>query len=425
MAMGLFLYKLVTCLIEPFIGLLLGFRVAREKEDASRRGERLAKNLMPRPDGNLLWIHSASVGESIVALEVIKRVKEEVADDIVVLHTSQTVTSAKIIEDRKLPDTIHQMAPIDTPSIAERFVSHWKPKLLVLVEGEVWPNLLLTARKSGSRSVLINGRMTEKSLRGWGKWRDMARNLFGGLDDIICADEATALGLERLSGKKIHRVHNLKSSLPPLDVDENALKGIRQSFVGSRKCLVATSTHPGDEELILEVYNLLTPRPALIIAPRHPERGTQISKLAQKFGFATQRYSIDKILSQSTEVLVADTLGDLGLWYRLGNAIFLGGASQQGIGGHNPFEPIRLGKKVITGSHGYNFQEDFNQLSKIGAVTIVDDHGSLLQAVDSQLRNGTGGFDEQAILKYLEQAEQPLKLTVATITKHLFRGLSG
>lgn len=419
MTFGLFLYQLVTSLIEPFIDLLLRIRTLRKKEDPRRRDERKAKNLIPRPNEDLLWIHSASVGESIVAIEVIKQVKAAIPNNLTILHTSQTVTSAKIIEELKLPDTVYQAAPLDSPTIAKRFIDHWKPKQMVLVEGEIWPNLLFHARKSGTRSILINARMTKKNLRGWNSWRGMARKLFGDFDEIICADDVTFDGLKHFSDKNIHQTDNLKSSLPPLDVDVERLNILKRTFIGRRKCLVATSTHPGDEELILEVYSSLVPRPALIIAPRHPDRGTQITKLVQGFGFETHRYSVDKNISPSTEVLVADTLGDLGLWYRLGDAIFLGGASSPGIGGHNPFEPVRLNKTVITGSHGYNFEKDFIKLSTLGAVTIADDKESLLQAINAHLYDENDGHYDQAVAEYLEQSKKPLQLTVNKITQLL------
>ena len=419
MALGLLLYNLITRLIEPFIGLILKFRVASKKEDPNRRNERLAKNLVSRPDGNLLWIHSASVGESIVALEVIRRVRNVFPENLVILHTSQTVTSAKVIDDQKMPDTIHQMAPFDTPNISTRFVKHWKPNLLVLVEGEIWPNLLMRARKFGTKSILINGRMTEKSLRGWRKWRKMARLTFGGFDEIICSDEVTYSGLQQFANGSIRHVANLKSSLPPLAVDELILDRLKSTFIGKRKCIVATSTHPGEEELILEVYKSLSPRPALIIAPRHPERGFQISKLVEGLGFDAQRYSTDKKLSQSTEILIADTLGDLGLWYRLGDAIYLGGASRPGIGGHNPFEPIRLGKAVITGEHGFNFEEDFNRLSKFGALTFATDKVGLTRAIDTHLKGVLNRIDKQAVAEYLDESEEPLEISIELIAKHL------
>ena len=415
MPFGFFLYSVATRVIGCFISLLLNFRVAKRKEDPSRRGERLARNLVARPEGDLIWIHSASVGESIVALEVIKKVKEVTPKDVNVLHTSQTVTSASIIDRLKLPDTIHQMAPIDIPNIARRFIRHWHPTLLVLVEGEIWPNLLLEARKSGSHSILINGRMTAKSLRGWKPWKSLAKEIFGGFDEVICADDITARGLEELSGKSVHCINNLKSSLPPLEIDGETLENLNQTFKGHRKCLVASSTHPGEEKLVLEIYQSLSPRPALVIAPRHPERGQKIAKLSEDLGFNTLQYSIEKEPNQETEVLVADTLGDLGLWYRLADAIFLGGAFQQGIGGHNPFEPIRLNQSVITGPFGYNFSEDFKQLSKIGVVTIVNDKESLRNAVQTQFATSKLGYDENGLSKYLQQTERPIEFTVNLI----------
>ena len=343
---GLKLYRGFTYLIAPAARLILKSRASKGKEDQNRLHERLGRTDKPRPAGRLIWIHGASVGESVSALPLISKLLY----DGTVLVTSGTVASAEVMKRRLPPGVIHQFVPLDTPGAVTRFLDHWKPDAALFVESELWPNLLLTAASRGVRLVLINARISERSAAGWRRVPKSAGHLFRVFDAVLAQDEEIAQRFRGLGARDVHVVGSLKADAPPLPCDVAALDALKKD-IGSRPLLIAAQTHPGEDETVLPAHDTLRRRfPDLltIIVPRHTARGADIAMLCGQRPVA--RRSLGEKISAATEIYVADTMGELGLFYRLARFCFLGGTLVP-LGGHNPLEPAVLHCGVIAGPH--------------------------------------------------------------------------
>jgi 3-deoxy-D-manno-octulosonic-acid transferase len=370
----LFLYRLAGRLLAPFLPVLLRRRARAGKEDMLRLKERLARSLPPRRPGPLVWLHGASVGESGLLLALGQRLAEE-RPDLMLLFSSQTLTSARHIAPLLPDNAVHVMAPLDTPGIARRFMQHWKPDLCVFAEGEIWPNLLREAGRSGARCALVNARMTAETAKGWRRAPGTFRQLMNSFDVRFSADADTAARIEGLTGRAVRVSGNLKSAIPPPGANETELARLRRDFVGARRCLLAASTHAGEEALFLDAAAGVDA--ALIIAPRHPERGPDVAALVRARGLPLARRANGEAPSLKDRVLLADTIGEMGLWLRLADAVYLGGGHAEGVGGHNPLEPIRLARPVVTGPLLHNFSALSAQLEEAGLLHKADDAAAL------------------------------------------------
>lgn len=379
MTLGLALYKLMTSLIAPFLGAFFRRRARAGKENTARIHERFSRDLIARPNGPLIWFHAASVGESQLQLELARRLIAQGLDQFVFLFTCQTQTAAGLIQSALQTEPafhgradVQQMAPVDTAGSVKRFLDHWTPRLVIFAEGEIWPNLLMGLQKREIPAALINARMTEKSILGWLRWKRTARHLFQSYQILVAADLQTKTGLEELSGKPVLNPGNLKSALPSPGVDTEELERLQQT-IGSRPILLAASTHPSEEAFIVDALMQIEPKPFLIIAPRHPERGDEVDALLSCTKLAVSRRSVDDALTPETDVLLADTIGEMGLWYRLADTVYLGGGHAPGIGGHNPLEALRFKKPVMTGPSLFNFSDLSKRLVAHSGFTIVED----------------------------------------------------
>jgi 3-deoxy-D-manno-octulosonic-acid transferase len=359
--LSLTLYRLGVALLEPFTRGILQGRAGRGKEDPARLGERLGRASIPRPEGPLVWIHAVSVGESLSVLPVVERLRER-RPGLTVLVTSGTVTSASLLAQRLPKGAIHQYAPLDTPGASRRFLDHWRPGLAVFVESEFWPNLILGAKARGAKLVLLSARVTEKTARGWARAPGMAKAVLKAFDLILPQDEAT---WERLAGYGVGGpLVNLKYVGERLACDATELARLKDQ-IGGRPVVLAASTHPGEETFIasaFETMKAIAPPPLLIIAPRHPERGDEVSVLLRSRGRRVAQRSVAEPITPETEVYVADTLGEMGLLFRLADVAVMGGSFVDGIGGHNPLEPARLGVPVITGEGAFNFSDVYAEM---------------------------------------------------------------
>ncbi len=377
MSPALSLYRALTAVLSPLSRALLGARARRGREDPARLGERLGRASCARPAGPLVWLHGASVGETLSVLPLVQALRE-LRPDVALLVTSGTLASASLLDQRLPAGVIHQFVPVDTPGAATRFVAHWRPGLAVLVESEIWPNLLLAARAAGARTALVSARLSAASLRGWGRVPAAARRLLGGFDRVLAQDDATASGLKALGARDDGRL-NLKLAGAPLPVDGGALEEMRAA-VGTRPVLLAASTHPGEEALALDVFAWLKARPErplLVVAPRHAARGDAIAGLARAQGLASARRAAKEPITAATELYVADTLGELGLWFRLARAALIGGSLVRGVGGHNPLEAARLGCPVVCGPDVENWAPVYDAMVAAGAVRMVESAAGL------------------------------------------------
>ncbi|NQY98300.1 MAG: 3-deoxy-D-manno-octulosonic acid transferase [Henriciella sp.] len=370
----------------PFLGVFFRGRVRSGKETKGRLNERRAVSLQERPEGSLIWLHAASVGESQLLLELIRRFIREGLNEFSVVMTCQTKTAAHLIAEAFSNDLefreisgIQQMAPFDSAGASKRFIKHWKPDLAIFAEGEIWPNLLLQLHAQMIPAALINARMTENSIKGWMRWRKTARRIFNSFDLMIAADVQTRTGLEALSESQVANPGNLKSALPAPAVDETKLHALRDA-IGGKKVLLAASTHAGEEALALDAFMRLPEDTLMIIAPRHPERGDEVDALLSCTRYAIARRSEGGTVTDETNIFLADTMGEMGLWYRLADTVYLGGGHAPGVGGHNPLEALRLGKPIVTGPSLFNFKDLSERLSGHQGFAIVDDAEGLADA---------------------------------------------
>lgn len=359
-------YGALTGLIEPFAPALLRRRAARGKEDASRLNERLGRTAAPRPAGPLVWLHGVSVGEATSLLPLIAAFRSR-RPDLPLLVTSGTTTAAAMLAQRLPAGVIHQYLPLDLPGPVRRFLDHWRPSLGIFVESELWPNLIQAARGGGVRLALVSARMTEQSARGWGRYPVAAHEIFSSFDLVLPQDAATAERLDRLGAAPGPKL-NLKLAGDPLPADMDDLARLRGAAAG-RKVVLAASTHPGEDEIIVDAFRAAvrdTPDAMLVIAPRHPDRGPG---LAQRFD-ASRRGAGEP---PAGPIHVADTLGELGLFFRLADVVVMGGGFLPGIGGHNPLEPARIGRPILTGPHAFNAAEMYAELfAETAAIEAAD-----------------------------------------------------
>jgi 3-deoxy-D-manno-octulosonic-acid transferase len=364
-------YAAAATLAAPVLRVLLARRAVRGREVASRLAERRGFAGQPRPPGRLLWLHAASVGETVSVLPVVAGLPAEIE----VLFTSGTVTSAELLA-RRLPElgverrVRHRFVPLDVPRWAARFLDHWRPDAAAFVESEIWPNLLTACDMRGIRRMLVNGRMSARSFANWRRVPGFARTLFGGFARVQAQSAADAGRLAALGARDVESPGNLKFAAPPLPVPQEALPALRAVLAG-RPVWLAASTHPGEEDIVAAAHRALAPaHPGLltIIVPRHPDRGAEIA--AAITDTHVRRRALDEGPPEGAGIWVADTLGELGLFYAATGLAFVGG-SLVPHGGQNVLEAARLGCAVAVGPHTANFAEPVAALAKAGALARV------------------------------------------------------
>lgn len=345
-------------LLGPVASVWLDRRAFAGKEDRTRLSERRGIASLPRPGGALVWLHAASVGESLVALSLAQALTVA-RNDLSILITSGTVTSAQLIAQRAPDRVMHQFAPVDHPDWAARFIAHWRPDAGVFLESELWPNLITAAGRAHVPLALANARMNEASVRSWGRFSGAFRALASSFEWIGAADARTAEGLERLTGRAPSLVANLKLEAAQPDPDPDALARVRGAL-GARPVFTAASTHAGEEAILARAHaRILQSRPdaLMILAPRHPSRADEAGEALRAQGLGFVRRSDGGAPQASTPVWLADTLGEMGLWYAVSPAAVIGGSFIDAIGGHNPVEATRAGSTVITGPYAASFAD--------------------------------------------------------------------
>jgi 3-deoxy-D-manno-octulosonic-acid transferase len=367
-------YRGVSRLLYPVVPPLLAKRQRRGKEDAARLGERKGVAGLPRPDGMLVWLHGASVGELISLLPIADHLTGK---GVAVLVTSGTVTSAEVAQ-RRLPEgAIHQYVPLDLPAYVERFLEHWTPDIGVFAESELWPNLIHGAAAKGAHLVLVNARMSERSHRRWLRFPSFITAMLSRFELALAQTEADAARLRELGAPRVHAIGNLKYDVAPPPANPETLEALKAAIAG-RPIFVAASTHPGEEAMVAEAHRAAAARvPGLltIVAPRHPQRGGEAAEAIAAVGLTVVRRSEGRLPDAGAAIYVADTIGELGLFYRLGRLAYLGG-SLVTHGGQNPIEPAKLGNGILHGPHVHNFTEVYAALRDArGAFEVADASG--------------------------------------------------
>ncbi|HEY3638975.1 MAG TPA: 3-deoxy-D-manno-octulosonic acid transferase [Rhizomicrobium sp.] len=352
-------YRLASAALAPAAPILLRARARRGKEDYSRLPERLGRASLPRPVGQLIWIHGASVGECLSVLPLINGLLE--LPNRSVLVTSGTVTSAALMKERLPERAFHQFAPIDAPGPVRRFLDHWRPDAALFVDSELWPNLLSSAHRRGIKIALVNERMSARSFAGWRRARGSARSILSNFDLCLSQDEATANRLRLLGATEVSVSGNLKADADIEQPDPDKLSMLAQA-IGNRPVFLAVSTHAGEDETILPAHDALRrdhPDLLTIIAPRHPSRGGEIAMLSGTRKVVQRSQAA--LPAPDTAVYVADTIGELAIFHAIAPFAFVGG-SLVAHGGQNPLEAARLERAVMAGPYTENFADSYKSI---------------------------------------------------------------
>ncbi len=372
-------YRAAGRLAAPLVDLALRRRESAGKEDPARRDERRGLPSLSRPDGRLVWVHAASVGEMLAALAFVERLT---ATGAAVLVTTGTVTSAEIAATRLPIGARHQYVPVDVPGWVDRFLDHWRPDLAVFVESEIWPATIRALAVRNIPQVLVNARISERSARRWGRFDGLPRALFGRLALALAQSDADGERLRRLGTPAVVVSGNLKFDGRPLGVDDGERARLADA-IAARPTWVAASTHAGEEAIVATVHRMLRqslPDILTVLAPRHPRRGDEVRAVLAEAGLSVASRSKGEMPCPDSDVYLADTIGEMGLVYRLAPVAFVGG-SLVPHGGQNPIEPTLLGVAVLHGPQVRNFADVYRALDESCGARSVADAATLAAAV--------------------------------------------
>lgn len=375
------LYSAAADLLGPLAYLQVRRKLGAQGTPRARWPERLGHPTLPRPEGPLVWFHAASVGESVSVLRLISR-WADARPDLHFLLTSGTATSAQVVAARLPPRTLHQFAPLDTRPAIHRFLGHWRPSAAIFVESELWPQMLRETHAAAVPLALVNARISDRSARNWRRAATSARHLMQHFRLIHCQDARTEAHMHALGLAQASHGINLKALGGPLPLDPADFNRLA-TLIGSRPLWLAASTHPGEDEIMLEAHKTLLaghPEALLILVPRHPDRGAALETLIARHGLGSARRSANGRITARTQVYLADTLGETGLWYALSPVTCLCGSFVP-VGGHTPFEPAHAGSAILHGPLHANFAEAYPALDACGAGIEVTDADQLARAL--------------------------------------------
>jgi len=380
--LSLIAYRTASFLATPLAGPLLAMRLRRGKEDARRIGERRGLTHLARPPGRLVWFHGASVGEASVLLPFVERITQTGATALV---TTGTLTSAAMLAQRLPAGALHQFVPLDSPVFVRRFLRHWRPDAALVAESELWPNMIMDLKRSGSRLAMVNGRISERSLRRWMKAPRFIGALLKDFDLCLARSESDAARLVALGAPRVLVAGDIKYDAPTLPTDWRELAELAGRTSG-RQIWIAASTHEGEEMIAAAAHFRLQqvfPDALTLIAPRHPERGEVVRRQLEAQGIVCALRSRGDAIGPGTAVYICDTIGELGLFYRLAGVVFVGKSFVAG-GGQNPIEPARLASAILHGPMVANFADAYAALDDAGgalAIARPEDLGDALIAL--------------------------------------------
>ncbi|MBM85168.1 MAG: 3-deoxy-D-manno-octulosonic acid transferase [Rhodospirillaceae bacterium] len=414
------LYQGVMTVGAPVIEILLSCRAGRGKEDLARMRERRGMTIIPRPAGELVWLHASSVGESMASLVLVERLLHEGVRRTVLLTTG-TVSSARLMAERLPERALHQYVPVDRPAWVRSFLDHWRPDLALVMESEFWPFQLTETRSRGIPIVLVNGRMSERSYSRWRLAGPFARPLFSTFELVMATNSDQAGRFLALGARRVLATGNLKCAAPALNTDPCAAEAVRRQ-IGGRPVWLAASTHAGEDEIVLETHSrLVRDRPDLltIIAPRHPDRGEAIAKMAFGRGFRVSRRGAGEEPGLKTDVYVADTLGEMGLLFDVAEIVFVAG-SLVPVGGHNPVEPAHFGCAILFGPLMSKNAEIASEMVRRDAAVQISGPDHMAEVVSNLFTNSAR---RRALCWrarcYVDEAESVLDSIVSEIAPYL------
>jgi len=418
--MTLRVYQKLSSAAMPLAPALIKRRLKQGKEDPARVGERRGMSRDIRPLGPLVWIHGASVGEVLAAAALIEKLR---ALNIRILLTSGTVTSAAIVAKRFPADIIHQYVPYDSPRYVARFLDHWRPSLALFIESDLWPNLILASAARRLPMVLINGRMSHRSFPRWRRVSATISALLGRFDVCLAQSQLDAERFTALGSRNVITTGNLKLDVAAPPADSAKLERL-MTVTRGRPIVVAASTHPGEEEIWLEAHRTLAgyfPSLLSVIVPRHPHRGEAIARIIAGSGLHVALRSHEELPTATTDIYVADTMGELGLFYRLAPIVFMGGSLVE-HGGQNPIEAVKLGASIVHGPHVFNFTDVYEALDGAGGARRADTPEALVKQLgqllaDPKVRESSVAASDRVV----EQLGGALDRTLVALEPYLLQ----
>ncbi|WMT76662.1 3-deoxy-D-manno-octulosonic acid transferase [Bradyrhizobium sp. Ash2021] len=418
--MTLRVYRKLSFAVVPLAPALIKRRLKLGKEDPARVGERRGMSDDVRPHGPLVWIHGASVGEVLAAAALIEKLR---ALNLRILLTSGTVTSAAIVAKRFPPDVIHQYVPYDAPRYVARFLDHWRPSLALFIESDLWPNLILASAARRLPMVLINGRMSQRSFPRWRRVSNTISALLGRFDVCLAQSQLDADRFSALGSRNVVTTGNLKLDVPAPPADPAKLERL-MAMTRGRPIVVAASTHPGEEEILAETHKTLAgffPGLLTVIVPRHADRGEAVARTIEALGLHASLRSREQLPTAATDIYVADTMGELGLFYRLAPIVFMGGSLIE-HGGQNPIEAVKLGAAIVHGPHVFNFTDVYEALDAAGGARRADSQEALVKQLgqllaDPKAREASLAASERVV----EQLGGALERTLAALEPYLLQ----
>lgn len=345
--------------------VMLRRRLARGKELPDRWREKLGKATVARPKGPVIWLHAVGLGETLALRGLIAAMAAQSPAHFLV--TSTTRGSAEVFAANMPPRTCHQFLPLDAPGYLARFLDHWQPALSIWAEQDLWPGAVVATDRRQIPLALVNARMNADAFARRNRLKGLYANLLARFRLIAAQDDATARHLAALGATDVRVTGSLKAAAPPLAADPQALADVRASLAGSRPVLLASS-HPEDETALFAALQAARPRPLVLIAPRDPARGGAIAARAAEYGLTATRRSAGE--GPTADLWIVDTLGEMGLWFRLCPVTLIGGTFGP-TEGHNPWEPAALGSAILHGPRIANFAPDFAALHAAGAALPV------------------------------------------------------
>jgi 3-deoxy-D-manno-octulosonic-acid transferase len=418
--MTLRVYRKLSSAIVPLAPALIKRRLKQGKEDPARVGERRGMSQDIRPLGPLVWIHGASVGEVLAAAALIESLR---ALNIRILLTSGTVTSAAIVANRFPADIIHQYVPYDSPRYVARFLDHWQPSLALFIESDLWPNLILSSAARRLPMVLINGRMSQRSFPRWRRMSNTISALLGKFEVCLAQSQVDAERFAALGSRNVVITGNLKLDVPAPPADADRLERL-MAVTRGRPIVVAASTHPGEEEILLEAHRTLAgffPSLLTVIVPRHANRGEAIAQTIAAAGLHAALRSREELPIATTDIYVADTMGELGLFYRLAPIVFMGG-SLVPHGGQNPIEAVKLGASIVHGPHVFNFTDVYEALDRAGGARIAGSREALVKQLGQLLDDPAARqVSVDAAGRVVEQLGGALQRTLTSLEPYLLQ----
>jgi 3-deoxy-D-manno-octulosonic-acid transferase len=418
--MTLRVYRKLSSAVLPLAPALIKRRLKQGKEDPARVGERRGVSTDIRPHGPLIWIHGASVGEVLAAAALIERLR---ALNLRILLTSGTVTSATIVAKRFPADIIHQYVPYDSPRYVGRFLDHWRPSLALFIESDLWPNLILSSAARRLPMVLINGRMSQRSFPRWSRMSGTISALLGKFEVCLAQSRVDGERFAALGSRNVITTGNLKLDVAAPPADSARLERL-MSVTRGRPIIVAASTHPGEEEILLEAHRTLAgffPSLLTVIVPRHADRGEAIARTIEDSGLHAGLRSREELPTAITDIYVADTMGELGLFYRLAPVVFMGG-SLVPHGGQNPIEAVKLGASIVHGPHVFNFTDVYEALDRAGGARQADTREALVKQLGQLLADPAArDVSLAASERVVEQLGGALERTLAALEPYLLQ----